>query len=377
MSHISLCCTLCGASHAADMTTLRCGECASPLEVRYGRAEPEGKESRPGAPTGPSVPLPMHDPTKTVSLGQGNTPCVELASLAGVLGIGRLFAKLEMFNPTGSFKDRGSAVMMSMANELGAIEVVEDSSGNAGASVAAYAARAGIKAHVFAPANAPAAKIGQIKIYGAEAHLIEGSREAATAAAVEFCAERRLVYASHNLSPYFIEGTKTFAYEVAQQLARVPLQHLVVPVGNGSLYIGAWKGFRELQEAGYAVEMPRLHCIQSRAAMPIAAAYRGEGWSPDPDASTVAGGIAAATPPRKQQILDVLRVTDGVALEVGDRDILRWQRLLADREGVYGEPTSAAALAGLEVLVLRGDVGAGDSVLVPITGSGLKDAPPA
>jgi threonine synthase len=358
------------------MATLRCRKCGSALDVHYLKSPAEATGAQPPGWVGPPVPLPLHDQGAWVSLGEGNTPTVALPAIGELLGLNRLFAKLEFLNPTGSFKDRGTAVMMSVAREHGVTEVVEDSSGNAGASVSAYAARAGVKAHVFAPASAPQAKIQQIKVYGAEAHPIEGSREAVTQAAIAYYTERRLVYASHNLSPYFIEGTKTFAYEAAQQLGGHMPDHIVVPVGNGSLFIGAWKGFRELQDAGRLSRMPRLHCIQARAVMPIVAAYTGEEWSAKVGARTIAGGISVGAPPRKQQVLDVLRASGGVALAVEDQRIVHWQRLLAEKEGIYAEPTSAAALAGLEELTRLGEVKSDDLVLVPITGFGLKDAPP-
>jgi len=311
-----------------------------------------------------------------VSLGEGNTPCVELAGLGKLLGLTRLHAKLEHLNPTGSFKDRGAAIMMSVAREQGVTVVVEDSSGNAGASVSAYSARAGIKAHIFVPVSAPSPKVRQIILYGAEAHSIDGSREATTEAAISYCTERGLVYASHILSPYFIEGTKIFAYEVSRELAQGPPDHIVMPVGNGSLFLGAFKGYRELRHAGHISEIPRLHCVQARAVMPLVAASSGNDWSPASGARTIAGGIAAAAPARKQEILDVLRATGGIAVAVEDEEILRWQRLLAEREGIHAEPTSAAALAGLDQLVKRGAIQSSESVLVPITGSGLKDATP-
>ena len=320
--------------------------------------------------------MPYHDSGSTVSLGEGNTPCLDLPALGKLLGLRRLIAKAEYQNPTGSFKDRGTSVMMSVAREQGVTEIVEDSSGNAGASVSAYAVRAGISAHVFVPADAPAAKIQQIRVFGAETHPIEGSREAVTDAAIAYYTKRRLVYASHNLSPYFLEGTKTFAYEVAGQLARDPPDHVVVPVGNGSLVAGPWKGYRELERAGRVSKIPRFHCVQARAIMPIAAAYEGKDWSAVDGQGTIAGGISVGAPPRKSQILDVLRETGGVALAVEDDEIAAWQKLLAEREGIYAEPTSAAAFAGLEHLVNRGDISPGDCVLVPITGSGLKDTPP-
>ena len=377
MSHIMLRCTVCAAEHDADMATLRCRVCGAPLDVEYTSAASDMPGAQPRGWSGPRIPLPIHDAEALVSLGEGNTPCVNLAALGESLGLSRLYAKMELLNPTGSFKDRGAAIMVSVAREHGVREIVEDSSGNAGASVSVYAARAGIRAHIFAPAGAPQAKIKQIRVYGAQAHLLEGPREAAAEAALRYCTEGGLVYASHSLSPYFAEGTKTFAYEVAQQFPAGVPGHVVIPVGNGSLLIGAWNGFQELLQAGRIDRMPRLHCIQARSVMPIVAAYRGEEWAPEAATATIAGGIAVGAPPRKQQVLDILRRSNGVALAVDDDDIARWQRLLAEKEGIYAEPTSAAAFAGLERLVDQGEVPKDDTVLIPVTGSGLKDAPPA
>lgn len=390
MSHIRLQCPECAAQFAPDMSRLRCAECASPLDVAYidaayieggradaARAAPTDDATADAAPP-PAMPSPLHSPADAVALGEGDTPSVRLRALGDMLGLEALYAKLEFMNPTGSFKDRGTAVMVSAAKELGAREVVEDSSGNAGASVAAYAARAGVKAHIFAPANAPAAKLSQIKVYGATAHLIEGSRQAATDAATDFAAAGGLVYASHNLSPFFLEGTKTFAYEIARQFGgRLP-KHIVMPVGNGSLLIGAHKGFDELRRNGLIEAMPRLHAVQARAVMPLAAAF-GEGSAPpigDGNATTIAGGISVANPPRLKQSIEALRNTGGSAVAVSDADIARWHALLARSEGIFAEPTAAAAFAGLELLVKRGAIRQSEPTLLPITGFGLKDAIP-
>ena len=372
MSHIDLACTRCGHGHEPTMSVLRCESCQQPLVVRY-RAGYRAAHHWAGSP----FPAPFHGPPWQISLGEGNTPIIAMRSTGEALGLQRLHAKLEYMNPTGSFKDRGTAVMMSMAKELGITRVVEDSSGNAGASVAAYAARAGIQAHVFAPASAPPAKMQQIVVYGARTHPIEGPREAATAAAVAFYEAGGLVYASHNLSPFFLEGTKTFAYEVARQMEEAMPDHVVVPVGNGGLFIGAWLGFQEMLATGRLQRAPRMHAIQARAVMPVAAAFAGEPWSPEPGARTVAGGIAVATPPRLQQVLDVLSSSGGRSLAVDDESIVAWQKTLAVREGIYCEPTSAAAFAGLEALVNGGHIAPDDVVLVAVTGFGLKDDPPA
>ena len=372
MSHITLTCSDCPAHYDADMTTLHCAACGNTLDVSY--AEPDNRHA--GSPRGDSgMPTPLHNTRNAISLGEGGSPTVALDNIGEMLGARRLYAKLESMNPTGSFKDRGTAVMMSMAKELGVLQVVEDSSGNAGASVSAYAARAGIGAHIFAPASAPAAKLGQIAVYGATTHLIEGDRQAVTDAAVEFAESRGIVYASHNLSPYFTEGTKTFAYEVAEQLDGDLPRHIVIPVGNGSLLIGAHRGFAELLKAGRISSLPSLHAVQARAVMPLVSAFNG---NPAPTArSTVAGGIAVANPPRLRQSLRALRDTGGSAVAVDEAAILRWQREIARREGVFIEPTSAAAFAGVEAFIAGGVIKPAESILIAATGFGLKDAMPS
>jgi threonine synthase len=319
------------------------------------------------------APLPLEDPGARVTLGEGATPVIELAGVASELGLASLTAKIESSNPTGSFKDRGMSVMLSALAEHGVTAFVEDSSGNAGASASAYAARAGMKAHVFVPESAPAGKVSQIAVFGATVHRVPGARERATEAAEAFVAESGLPYATHNLSPYFIEGTKSFMYEALQQLGDSLPDHVVVPTGNGSLFIATHLALMELRDAGRIDRLPRLHAVQARAAMPIVAAMAGEEWAPEPGVTTVAGGIASADPPRRGQILAALRGTRGTAVAVDDADITRWRGVLAKREGVYAESTSAAAFAGLERLVKTGDIGRADSVLIPVTGSGLKE----
>lgn len=367
MSIFRLQCEECSAQFTPDMTRLTCAACAAPLDVAYTNATAALDD----------IPTPLNRPVRGIMLGEGDTPSASLPWLATRLGIDALYAKLEFMNPTGSFKDRGTVVMMSMAAEMHASEVVADSSGNAGASVAAYAARAGIKAHIFAPASAPAAKLGQIAVYGATAHLIEGSREDVTAAALDFVRQSGLVYASHNLSPYFLEGTKTFAYEIVREFDGALPDHIVIPVGNGSLLIGAHKGFAELQRAGVIDKPPRLHAVQSRAVMPLVAAFAGDEPAPDGSvatiSNTIAGGIAVANPPRLKQALRALRDTGGSAIAVSDEQIRRWHAFLAKEGGIFAEPTSAAAFAGLEALMDQGAISQCDFALLPVTGFGLKD----
>ena len=229
-----------------------------------------------------------------------------------------------------------------------------------------------MKAHIFAPSSAPQAKLRQIVAYGAQVHSIPGPREATTAAAVEYATEHSLVYASHVLSPYFVEGTKLFAYEVFHQSADSMPKHIVMPVGNGSLLLGALKGFSELKRGGHITKIPRLHAVQAKSVMPIVAAFQSF-VDPPPVETTVAGGIAVGAPARLGEIVSAIKTTDGTATAVEENDILTWRDTLAQTEGIYGEPTSAAAFAGLAQLIEQGIISPYERILIPITGFGLKD----
>jgi len=298
-----------------------------------------------------------------------------LKALGKRLGLSRLYAKLEYFSPTGSFKDRGATVMVTKARDLGVKRLVEDSSGNAGASIAAYCARANIQASIYVPASAPSAKKAQIALYGAEVVPVEGTRDDVTKAAMERCLTEGAYYGSHNWNPFFLEGTKSFAYEVAEQFDYDLPEHVVVPVGNGSLYLGAWKGFGELRYLGLADSLPRMHVVQAMGCMPIVDALRRgmERTVEIPTYPTVAGGISIGKPSRGHLILKAARESGGDGAAVSDEDILRTQRELAVLEGIFCEPTSAAAFAGLSKLLQQGAIAPDERVVVAVTGMGLKD----
>ena len=348
-------CSRCGYRDGFSFDALTCWECRGPLDVAEGTFEPS---------------------SEPVTLGEGNTPVVRLANVGRMLGMEKLYAKLEFLNPTGSFKDRGSAVLVSVLRSEGVRSAAEDSSGNAGASVAAYCAQAGIEAIIFAPASAPPMKLQQISFYGARVVKVEGGRSRVAAECRHYCLEQGVVYASHNLSPLFIEGTKSFATEAAAQMDETP-EHVLFPVGNGSLLIGAWKGFKGVRESGILAKMPKLHCVQSEACMPVAAAFGGLDWTPPmEEVSTVAGGIAVERPPRLRQALDALADTGGAAVAVAEEDIVRWQRRLSFDEGLFVEPTSASVLAGLEGMLADGKIGREETTLVALTGFGFKDRVP-
>ena len=347
-----LVCADCGA--IADSPSVRrvYSECGGIYDIRYF----EPLEAVGG--------LPLASPNLSADLGQGNTPLVVLDGLARSLGIDGLAAKLEFCSATGSFKDRGSAVLVSAAAEEGIGEFVEDSSGNAGASMSAYAARAGIKAHIFAPSTAASGKLDQIRIFGAELHLIDGPRQAATDAAAEFAEKHGIPYLSHALSPWFAEGIKAMVSEI--ESTGFDATDIVAPAGNGALLIGSYAGYHD-------GDRPRIHCVQSNAVQPLIRAVYGESWDVDEARPTVASGISVSMPPRAAQAARAVVDSGGSAVAVGDASMLKWQKHLAQEAGVFCEVTSAAAFAGLEVLVRSGRISDEARVVVPVTGSGLKE----
>lgn len=297
-----------------------------------------------------------------VSMGEGLTPLVKV-NWKGM----PVYFKLEYLSPTGSFKDRGTTVLVSFLRGMGIREVVEDSSGNAGASLAAYAARAGMRARIFVPAHASPAKKAQIAIYGAELMEVKGPREEA-AKAVREEAEKGFYYASHYYNPLILEGMKTVAYEIWEQLGKIP-DAVVLPVGHGTLLLGLYQGFRDLLEAGLASSMPVLYGVQARNCSPLFEAFRlgveeVAGYNPVP---TIAEGISIARPLRAKEILRAVRETGGEILAVEEGEILKGREELA-RKGFFVEPTSAVAVAALDHLLhLRGKI-----LVIPLTGSGLK-----
>lgn len=311
------------------------------------------------------------EPGPVVTLGEGGTPLV-----AGTWNGADVLFKLEFMAPTGSFKDRGTAVMVSYLKQRGVAALIEDSSGNAGASVAAYTAAAGMGCRVFVPASAAPAKLVQMRAAGADVIPISGSRMAVTEAAMAAARAPGFFYASHNRQPFFLEGTKTLAYELWEDLGFRAPDAVVTPVGGGGNLLGCHLGFRELLRRGEIARLPRLYAVQPTACAPVVAAHlAGAAMTAAVTAGdTVAEGIVIADPVRGVEMLAALRESGGGAVAVEDAQTLRALDGLA-RQGLFVEPTSAAAGAGLTALIESGTIRPGETVAVILTGSGLKAAP--
>lgn len=313
--------------------------------------------------------LPIPDDGDIVSLGEPVTPLLPctIPSGPGAPGRREVLLKLDSLHASGSYKDRGSAVLISHCKRLGLSRVVEDSSGNAGASIAMYCARAGIACDIYVPESASPGKLVQVRAAGARLVRVPGTREDTAAAAWE--AAQSVYYASHSWNPLFFHGTKTFAFEVCEALSWKPPGAVVIPTGNGTLLIGAWIGFRELLAAGVIDRLPRLVAVQAAACAPLAQAFRTDAQTPP--SPTIAEGIAIAKPVRAAQCLEAVRSTGGDVVTVSEDEI---RAALGDaaRGGLFIEPTSASALAAAARIEPRAGEG---PVVVAITGHGLKAAP--
>ncbi|MCY3748389.1 MAG: pyridoxal-phosphate dependent enzyme [Chloroflexi bacterium] len=322
----------------------------------------------------PALGLPAGIPE--ISLGEGDTPIVPLPRWGASHGIPHVLAKLEYVSPTGSFKDRGAAAVIAVLAGAGVNSIVEDSSGNAGAAMAAYAARAGLRAQIFVPESAPAAKRDQIAGYGAEVVAIAGTREDVATAAEHAAHAPDVAYASHARHPAFVEGTKTFGLEIAVALVDDAPLHVVLPVGNGGLLLGAFKAYRELAAAGFPASLPRLHAAQASACAPLSAAFATGADAPATIQAqpTVAGGVAVGRPARGAEVLRAVRASGGTIVDVDDAAARLTRAELSRLEGLDLEYTSAVAFAATARLRASGEIGPDDRVLTAATGSGLKDA---
>ncbi len=363
-------CPLCSFSTAPVAVPPLCPTCAVPL--CYHR-EPSSQLA-PSSLTGRGIwrYAPLLPEVEPATLGEGWTPLVPSPRLGPQLGV-RLWFKVEGMNPTGSFKDRGAAVLVAALRSFGARAVADDSSGNAGAALAAYAARAGIRARLFVPAHASGPKLAQIAAYGAEVVRVPGPRERAMDAVREACAsDPDLLYASHNASPYFVAGLTTIAYELFEDLGGRAPDHIVVPMGGGGLFLGLVHGFTRARELGWSGRAPRIHVAQPEACAPIVRAWGGgEPCEPAPR-DTVAEGARIPRPDRGREILAALHAVGGEAVAVGEGEIVTAQATLARAEGLWVEPTAALPIAALPSLLARGAIRPGDEVVVPLTGHGLK-----
>ncbi|MEA1994045.1 MAG: threonine synthase [Euryarchaeota archaeon] len=351
-------CRECGKVFSLDKKIWRC-VCGGLLDIKFTPHFPLNTiEKRKPTIWRYREALPVRDDS-IISFGEGCTPMIK-ETIGGV----SLWLKEDQLFPTGSFKDRGASVLISKLKELGIQRVVEDSSGNAGAAIAAYCAKAEIKCDIFVPKEVSSAKMHQTESYGAELHRVPGDREEAAKAALS--AAEETYYASHSRNPFFFHGTKTFAFEVSEQLGWKAPDTVVLPVGNGTVLLGAYIGFNELLNAGVTERVPRIIAVQSENCSPLYRAFKDVPAVKKKE--TIAEGIAIAHPIRGKQILSAVRKTGGDFIAVSDSEI---KDSLSEmwKKGHFIEPTAAATIAGLKKYLKKSS----DELVVSVlTGHGLK-----
>ena len=310
-----------------------------------------------------ALPFRIDDP---VTMGEGCTPLVEQRWYGA-----RALFKLEWFSPTGSFKDRGASVMISALRQQGVRRLLEDSSGNGGAAIAAYAAAGGLRAKILVPAATSPAKTVQMRAYGAEIELVPGTRQDTSDEAIRQA--EAIFYASHNWQAFFLQGTKTLAYELWEDLGFRAPDAIVIPTGAGSNVLGLDIGFGELLRRGEIARLPRLFAAQPAACAPIWASFAAGATevAPIEPKPTIAEGTAIAQPVRGREVLAAIRRSRGAAVAVAEDAIVSASRGLANI-GLYAEPTSAVAAAGLPTLLRQGAIAPEETTVVLLTGGGLK-----
>lgn len=325
--------------------------------------------------------LPIDDPRHVISQGEGLTPLISSPRLANRFEIKELLLKNETINPTGSFKDRQITLSMSKIKEAGAQTIAVVSSGNVAASAASYSAFAGIECKIFAPCNAPEEKLVQARMYGASFYRVDTLSSSSIFSLVQNVCRKKnwhLVSTAGLYNPYQVEGAKTIAYELGEQVSVLP-DWIFVPVGGGGLLGALWRGFSELIALGRCERMPRLVGVQAAACTPLVNAIEKDLCPADVIAHpveikpTIAGAIADDVLFDAYTAIPAIRSSGGMAVSVTDEEMLEAERVLAQYSGIFAEPASAATLAAVASLRNTGTIESDDSVCCIITGSGFKD----
>ncbi len=374
-------CSGCGARHEAGSLHNLCRECGRPLLVRYD-LERAGRTLTRDSLGGRAASLwryrevlPVADDASIITLGEGWTLLAHARRLGERLGMPRLHLKDESRNPTGSFKARGMTAAVSMAGELGAERLAVPSAGNAAGALAAYAAKAGLEAHIYMPRDAPRVSVVECMQYGAQVVLVDGFINDCGRIIGERKEREGWFDVSTLKEPYRVEGKKTMGYELAEQMDWTLPDVLVYPTGGGTGLIGMWKAFDEMEELGWIhSRRPRMVSVQAEGCAPIVNAFEAGAETAEAVAqpATVAAGLRVPAAIGDFMILRILRESGGSAVSVSDAEILDCVRELGAAEGIFAAPEGAACVAALRRLLERGEVDRQERVVLLITGSGLK-----
>lgn len=375
-------CINCGEKYDLNEIVYTCRSCGDILEIRYDYDILKEKIKKSDWRNWPLSVwryrdfMPISDFSKIISLNEGGTSLYFCRRLGQALGVKNLYVKNEGENPTGSFKDRGMTVGVSKAMELGVKMVACASTGNTSASLAAYAAKAGLSCIILIPSGGVAyGKLAQAIIYGAKVMQIRGNFDQALKIIVKISEEHKEIYLLNSINPFRLEGQKTIAYEICDQLNGLVPDRVIVPVGNAGNISAIWKGFVEFYNVGLIEKLPMVTGIQAEGASPIAKAVK-EGRSyivPVEKPETVASAIRIGAPVSWKKALKAIRDSGGTAETVTDAEILEAQKMLARYEGIFVEPASASSIAGLKKLIDYGKIDRDEIIVCVTTGHGLKD----
>jgi threonine synthase len=375
-------CALCGLRHEARVLQNLCVECGKPLLVRYDLAaasqtlNPASLRDRESNLWRYREVLPVDDWANVVSLGEGWTPLLNAGRLAEKFDISiNLLIKDEAQNPTQSFKARGMTAAISMAKEFGVQKVAVPSAGNAAGAMAAYAARAGMEAHIFMPSDTPKANVVECRQTGANVTLIDGLITDCGKIVADRKKEEGWFDVSTLKEPYRVEGKKTMGYELAEQFNWTLPDVIIYPTGGGTGLIGMWKAFDEMQQMGWInSKRPRMISVQSTTCAPIVRAFEnGERFADEfEDASTVASGLRVPKAIGDFLILDAVRASGGTAIAVIDEELTNAVAEIGAATGIFCAPEGAACLPALRKLIAQDKVSSGETVVLFNTGSGTK-----
>lgn len=378
-----LVCVRCGEKHELD-EIYACKKCGNILKVEYDYSEMNVNnlndiiDERYNGMWRYKAVLPIEEDKNIVSFGEGNTPIVKLNNIYSNIGFSNLYIKSEFTNPSGSFKDRPTSVGISVAKAMEVDTVAVASSGNTGPSVASYAAKARMKCLACVPETTPRSKIIQLAAYGAKVSLVDGAYSDSYNIVSEACKNFRYTnLTSTHINAYTLEGDKTVGYEIYEQLNENIPDWIIVPIGAGPLLTGVWNAFCELKEFGLIDKLPRMVGVQAESCSPVVKAYmESEKVKPSYDKpNTIASGIADQLIGYTQDgdyTLSIIKASKGIAISLTEEEILDAWNKLSTTEGVFGEPTSAAAVGAVEKLYKLEKLSKDDCIVSVITGHGLK-----
>jgi threonine synthase len=375
-------CINCGTKYDIDQIVYFCPKCGDILEIKTDLNQVKENLKTSNWQTTPLSVwryrnfLPIHETTRLVTLSEGGTGLHHSVRLGKEIGLNNLYIKNEGENPTGSFKDRGMTVGVTKAVELGARHVICASTGNTSASLAAYAARAGIKCTVLIPSGKIAyGKLSQAMIHGAKVLQVRGNFDQALEFVLKLAEKHPSIYLLNSINPFRIEGQKTLGFEICEQLNNQAPDRIIVPVGNAGNISAIWKGIKEFRELGFIDSLPKMTGIQASGSAPVAQAIKSNSQTITPVAKpeTIATAIRIGAPVSWKKAVNAIRNSGGTAETVTDEEILVAQKLLARVEGIFVEPASASSIAGLMKLVRNGVIDRDERVVCVTTGHGLKD----